>query len=253
MVSTGMVAVSWRGMLALLAGPARRTGPAILWSIIVLLESYCWAIGLSGVGVVVEDLDPEIRQAGLIERQLQTDVELRLRQRGIGVLTEEERRNIPGAPYLYVRVSGFRNDIGMLVFNITVELKQQVYLEPNFSQIRAATWSTGGIGTVNVRNQSTIRNKLGDYIDQFISAYLSGDPMVNSNLAGTTALSSASPPRDLISRAQHRLLAIGFDPGAVDGAIGPQTREALRWFQKRKGLCPTGEPNEATLEALGVR
>jgi hypothetical protein len=267
MVATGMLAVSWGGMLALttrltrrlgrllalLAGPARRTGPAILWSIIALLESYCWAIGLSGVGVVVEDLAPGMRQAGLTERQLQTDVELRLRQRGIAVLTQEERRNIPGAPDLYVRVSGFRNDIGMLVFSITVELNQQVYLEPNFSQTRAATWSIGGIGTVNVRNQSTIRNELGRYIDQFISTYLSDDPRVKSSPADATALSSASPPRDLIRRAQQRLLAIGLDPGAVDGAIRPQTREALRWFQKRKGLCPTGEPNEATLDALGVR
>ena len=240
-------------LLALVAGPARHTGPALLGSILLLFASSCWALGVSGVEVVVEELDPELRQAGLTEQQLQTDVEVRLRQRAIGVLSAEERRTLPGAPYLYIRVSGFRTDIGMLVFSMTVELNQLVYLEPHFAQTRAATWSTGGIGTVAVHNHSTISEELGHYIDQFSSTYLSGDPSVNPRPAGTTAPSSASPAPALIRRAQQRLLALGLDPGAVDGALRPQTREALRWFQKRTGLCPTGEPNEATLDALGVR
>lgn len=63
----------------------------------------------------------------------------------------------------------------------------------------------------------------------------------------------ASPRHGLIRQVQERLQAAGFNPGAIDGAMGRQTRDALRWFQNTKGLLATGEPDEKTLEALGVR
>jgi len=63
----------------------------------------------------------------------------------------------------------------------------------------------------------------------------------------------ASPRRDLIRQVQERLKAVGFNPGAIDGAMGPQTRNALRWFQNTTGILATGEVDEKTLDALGVR
>jgi hypothetical protein len=63
----------------------------------------------------------------------------------------------------------------------------------------------------------------------------------------------ASPRHGLVRQVQERLQAAGFNPGAIDGAMGRQTRDALRWFQNTKGLLATGEPDEKTLEALGVR
>ena len=39
---------------------------------------------------------------------------------------------------------------------------------------------------------------------------------------------------------QHALGSLGFDPGLVDGYVGPKTREALRSWQKRKGYPATG-------------
>jgi peptidoglycan hydrolase-like protein with peptidoglycan-binding domain len=52
---------------------------------------------------------------------------------------------------------------------------------------------------------------------------------------------------------QVRLQAAGFQPGIIDGRLGPQTQSALRWFQNTKGIRATGELDEATLDALGVR
>jgi len=57
----------------------------------------------------------------------------------------------------------------------------------------------------------------------------------------------------LIRQVQDRLQAAGFTPGATDGALGPQTRNALRLFQNAKRLPPTGELDEKTLEALGLQ
>ncbi|MFH1420138.1 MAG: L,D-transpeptidase [Planctomycetota bacterium] len=44
----------------------------------------------------------------------------------------------------------------------------------------------------------------------------------------------------------------GFSPGLVDGLVGSKTRLALRTFQASTGLKVTGEPDEATRQALGL-
>ena len=42
---------------------------------------------------------------------------------------------------------------------------------------------------------------------------------------------------------QRRLTAMGFDTGGVDGVVGPMSREAIRKFQRTKGLIPDGYPS----------
>jgi len=59
-------------------------------------------VGLKGVFVFVESTQPEQPRVGLTKDQIRTDVELRLRKAGVRVLTEEERLQMPGMPYLFV-------------------------------------------------------------------------------------------------------------------------------------------------------
>ena len=40
--------------------------------------------------------------------------------------------------------------------------------------------------------------------------------------------------------------AKGFDPGPIDGIMGPKTTSALKDFQKREGLQVTGHLNAET-------
>jgi hypothetical protein len=61
--------------------------------------------GLNGVFVAVTQVSEDARRSGLSETQLQTDVELKLRQAGIPVLTEGDASRTPGVPYLYVTVN----------------------------------------------------------------------------------------------------------------------------------------------------
>lgn len=44
-----------------------------------------------------------------------------------------------------------------------------------------------------------------------------------------------------IRRIQTSLARLGFDPGPLDGLIGPRTREAIRAFERAKGLPVNGE------------
>lgn len=53
-----------------------------------------------------------------------------------------------------------------------------------------------------------------------------------------------------IGQAQELLQAAGFDPGAIDGILGPRTREALRRYQAHHGLPTTGVLDEATRQHL---
>lgn len=61
----------------------------------------------------------------------------------------------------------------------------------------------------------------------------------------------AAPSDPLVARAQRGLSAAGFAPGPVDGVIGPQTRDAVRSFQRRIGVAVDGEIDAALLRRLG--
>ncbi len=60
-------------------------------------------------------------------------------------------------------------------------------------------------------------------------------------------------PRGLIAVAQRELGAMGYDPGPVDGRMGPRTRKALIAFQTDKGLPADGRLSFDLLAKLMVR
>jgi localization factor PodJL len=53
-----------------------------------------------------------------------------------------------------------------------------------------------------------------------------------------------------VSQAQQQLKAAGFDPGLVDGHMGPKTRAALRDYQAAHHLPKTGKLDRATQKSL---
>jgi len=61
----------------------------------------------------------------------------------------------------------------------------------------------------------------------------------------------ANSPED-VKEAQQALREKGYNPGPIDGMMGPRTREALKSFQTASGLETTGTLNAATAEKLGV-
>jgi peptidoglycan hydrolase-like protein with peptidoglycan-binding domain len=56
--------------------------------------------------------------------------------------------------------------------------------------------------------------------------------------------------REVTTRAQRQLKALGFDPGTTDGDIGPQTEAALREYQRAYRLPQTGVLDEVTVRSL---
>ena len=133
--------------------------------------------GLQGVYVLVEYLISEQEKFGLTKQQLQTDVELRLRQSGIMVLSEQEWLLIPGEPRLYVNVNlQIYEEIGLVAFNILIELNQSVFLARDPTKFcMASTWWTALGGPIGLSKITTIRESVKDCVDIFINDYLAAN------------------------------------------------------------------------------
>jgi len=235
-------------------------GLAVLWGFLGLAGRESWAgddeteratfRGLPGVRLLVE-VRPTIEQVDVSKQQLQIEVELQLRKAGIRVFTQEEWFTAPGRPDLYVVAQGLLPPNSLFATSFSsVMLTQQATLDINTSSASVVTWSLTTIATpLAFRLSQAIREDTRDLVDKFINAYLNANPRP----AGRVALSSTSPRRDLVRQVQERLQTVGFNPGSLDGTMGPQTQQALRWFQNAQGLQATGDLDGPTLDALGIR
>jgi hypothetical protein len=138
--------------------------------------------GLSAIYVVVEHLNPEIEgKGGLTSGQIQTDIELKLRMAGIKIASTSGASEIPGMPFLYVKVSTMSMSLykmpELYACNINISLNQWVYLSRDLSiSAIASTWERQFFGTVGISRIGSIRDVIKDKVDIFINDYLSVNP-----------------------------------------------------------------------------
>ncbi len=72
-------------------------------------------------------------------------------------------------------------------------------------------------------------------------------PSIDSSRTKTGPLSAKPPKRDI----QQALKNAGFYQGAIDGKVGPKTKDAIREFQRTSGLKADGVVGRQTWEKLG--
>ncbi|MFV1494708.1 lytic murein transglycosylase [Phaeobacter sp. JH20_02] len=88
-------------------------------------------------------------------------------------------------------------------------------------------------------------------------AYAIGVGHLADRIGGAGPLRSSFPPdangltKDDRIQLQKRLTAKGFDTGGADGVIGPNSEEAIRAYQRSRGLPADGTPSQALLRDLG--
>jgi hypothetical protein len=97
---------------------------------------------VTGVHVLIEELDPTTVQAGLSKEQIQTDVELRLRMAGIQVLDT-------ALPTLSMSVPPWSREEPMAsdAYNCQIELGQLVTVFSNQALVMGSTFVRGRHGT----------------------------------------------------------------------------------------------------------
>jgi len=143
------------------------------------IEAEYVGTGIDAMYVVVEDLSKDAIEAGLTRKQIQMDVELKLRQEGIRIVSKEESLKTPVDAFLYVNVSVIKiRDLPKLAHHITVELKQGVFLMRNPKiLILATTWSKAMTGySGDLRFVSAMREDVSDLVDIFLNDYLAANP-----------------------------------------------------------------------------
>ncbi|MHC4426742.1 MAG: hypothetical protein ACYSYV_11700 [Planctomycetota bacterium] len=132
--------------------------------------------GLKYIRVFIQSLRPEVEKYGLTEQQLQTDVELRLRQNGIEVVSKELAPMAEAILFLKVGTVT-AEEIQLTGYCIEVQLKELVPLPRNPTKfIFATTWEHGYIGITPVEKISGVRGKVKDLVDIFINDYLAANP-----------------------------------------------------------------------------
>ena len=134
--------------------------------------------GLQGIAVVVEQIDQKAKMSGLTGEALKADTEMKLRQNGIKVFSEQQRLQEPGMPSLYINVNVVvREEIEFSAANIHVAFKQFVLLKRDpTNACLAATWEAGDILTGKPADLIGVRENVKALIDQFINDYLAANP-----------------------------------------------------------------------------
>jgi hypothetical protein len=132
--------------------------------------------GILGMNVLVEPLQSEL---ALQAETVRTDVELRLRQMRVRVLTDQEATATGGAT-LYVNVIA-NCAAAACAANVRLALFQDAYLARDGSLFAIAhTWERGHLLVCSqCRQQSLtrgIRDGLRDLVDQFVNEYLKWNP-----------------------------------------------------------------------------
>jgi hypothetical protein len=133
-------------------------------------ETLC---GLKGVMVFIEDVDSDVEKHGLTKNLLQKEVESRLRQADIPVLTRQEAFNTPGKAYLHLSLTTHNTGIDLYSYSIRIELNQDVSLirEPSI-RTSATTWIANVVGIVGARNLPAVTEDVDSLTDKFIHDYV---------------------------------------------------------------------------------
>ena len=74
----------------------------------------------------------------------------------------------------------------------------------------------------------------------------------NKHEKNGATVSSKAEDRN-VRAAQQALRDQGYNPGPIDGVMGPRTSAALRDYQTKEGLTASGQLDDATIDKLGVR
>ena len=107
------------------------------------------------------------------------------------------------------------------------------------------------------RNPANFRAYLTRYPDgqfavlaQIRMKELEGAAQEDSPPTGTPDAEDRAQALTLEALVQHALASLGFDPGPMDGDIGPKTLKALKSWQTAKGYPVTGKLSAAQLKVL---
>jgi len=164
------------------------------------------------------------------------------------------RFSLPAEP----REQSMDFDVTTVPADIVVEVAEGATYARGYIQMRiedgAGGWQDAGM---HIQMDSARRHLAAIVPGRFKAIYRSYDGQVTGESDWTTVsvggdnvfvvfAANAEQARAELRKIQEGLLALGFDPGPIDGLMGPRTSGALKKFQEANGLPATGEADGAT-------
>jgi len=136
--------------------------------------------GLKGIYVMVEPLPEWTKQYGLTKNEIQTQVELRLCQDGIRVLSKEKSDQSMGRAFLYVNINAqIYKEREECPVSCSLELRQDIYLARDRDKFvgGVATWDMGSVGLCRTNQlPKFIKTSIDNLLEHFINDYLAANP-----------------------------------------------------------------------------
>ncbi len=125
---------------------------------------------LGAVQVRVSDPGEELTKGGYTQEMLRTDVEYRLRQAGVPIVTT------PEAAILFLNLTAVKGGlVSAYAYSIEISVIQSVKLmrDPNIIS-SAPTWSLSQMG--QAKRARDVRDEVGPLVDRFVSLFLAMNP-----------------------------------------------------------------------------
>lgn len=136
--------------------------------------AYAALQGLTSLGVVVAPLAPELARYGVTPPQVQREVEERLRQAGLRVVSTDEMETTPGSPAVYLDIyaprPGYKDTYTYLV---RLSLLQHVVLarDPTLQVPAVPTWVIEYLISSSAAKLPEMRADVLDIVERFIMTY----------------------------------------------------------------------------------
>jgi hypothetical protein len=141
-------------------------------------------VGLAGVHVVVERLNPSLEIENLNKTAIKKDIETMITSAGIKSLTEKQMFDTPGMPYLYVNLSTAKRGPAY-AYHVHIEVRQGTFLERDMKlAVTSTTWNGTGItGVVAEDEIAVIRTAVENGVHEFIKAYVEANQIAADGAA----------------------------------------------------------------------
>ena len=137
--------------------------------------------GISSIWVLIESPGPEGANIGLADEAVRDDVELRLSNAGLRVISPEEAKKIAvkDSTFLYVNVAVMSDGLAATVL---AQFAQGAYLLRNSLPIGTAfTWTD--VSSVLRPSLDSVRSEIKDLVDKFLNEWLKQNPRRKPNPA----------------------------------------------------------------------
>jgi hypothetical protein len=124
--------------------------------------------GLPGLEVVVEELPPELRRAGLAADAVRGEVERRLAASGVILYRTQQQNASPAKAYLYLHLNALELPGGAMAVAVQLQLRQTVRSMVTTSNIvNAMTWDSHNVFALTGRDAAPLTGALLEMVDGF--------------------------------------------------------------------------------------